>query len=299
MPGYHFKDPHGNFSIVSGNLTRYYSVQVPKDYDATKRYPLIFDYHGNTDTSTQQRNNSLYFQYTNDYLVVYPQGYDRHWEGPKYAVPGVDDLQFTTDLLAHIKSKYCVDDNRTYASGKSNGGGFVDTLACSDQGDPFAAFAMASAALYTDLSLDSCSKRRAILESHGDIDTVVAYTGRNCSAPGLSNAALASCKSSGSEPDIDQWVSWWGQRDCGAHAKPQYVTDQTGYNITTYSCGPWTDVVVHYQVFDLGHCWPSAYGNNTDALTQSASQNCSGDRVLDYTPVVLDFFSRWTLEKAP
>jgi len=231
---------------------------------------------------------------------VYPQGVNRTWEGPKYAVPVVDDLQFTTDLLAYIRGTYCVDPDRVYASGKSNGGGFVDTLACSNNGDEFAAFAMASPALYTDLNLTDCgNKRRAILESHGLFDTVVPYEGRNCSPPDLSRSAEAACVKGGSEPNIDAWISWWGIHDCGIGASPKYVTNRVGYNVTEYSCDGLDDVVVHYEIFDLGHCWPSAWGDNYDALTQPASQNCTRDRVVDYTPVVLEFFGRWTLANAP
>lgn len=62
--GYNYHDSNGNFSIVSNGTTRYYSVQVPQGYNATRSYPLIFDYHGNTDTSSEQRNNSAYFNYT-------------------------------------------------------------------------------------------------------------------------------------------------------------------------------------------------------------------------------------------
>lgn len=72
-----------------------------------------------------------------------------------------------------------------------------------------------------------------------------------------------------------------------------------GYNVTEYSCDGLEDVVAHYEIFDLGHCWPGAWGNNYDALTQPASQNCSGNRVLDYTLEVLYFFGRWTLANAP
>lgn len=166
----------------------------------------MFDYHGATEIATDQCNNTQYFNYTagQNYLVVYLQGINRTWEGPKYAVSGVNDLQFTADLLAHIRAAYCVDSNRVYASGKSNGGGFVDTLACSEYGDEFAAFAMASPALYTDLNLTDCgNKRRAILDCHGFIDTVVPYEGRNCSSPKLPNSAKAACVKGGSEPNID------------------------------------------------------------------------------------------------
>jgi poly(3-hydroxybutyrate) depolymerase len=109
-------------------------------------------------------------------------------------VDGVDDLQFTTYLVAHLQEEYCIDSNRLYASGKSNGAGFVDTLACSDHGDQFAAFAVAAAALYTDSGKDSCTKKRAILESHGLEDGTIPYHPNG--EPGAG----------GPLPDIGEWV---------------------------------------------------------------------------------------------
>ncbi|KAI6883577.1 hypothetical protein KC334_g16165, partial [Hortaea werneckii] len=216
-PGFHTQNANGNLSIESGGLTRYYAVQVPPDYCSSKPYSLIIDYHGAGGNPTQQWNNSQYYNYqrSEDYIIVYPQGYDTHWQGPSYATEGVDDLQFTSDLLAHMESEYCIDSSRVYASGKSNGGGFVDLLACSDAGDAFAAFAMASAALYTDNSLDSCTKRRAILESHGDQDTTIPYHPQE---PG----------SGGELPDVGEWVGWWGERDCGSSAKADVAVVAAG-----------------------------------------------------------------------
>ncbi|KAK5134564.1 hypothetical protein LTR08_006349 [Meristemomyces frigidus] len=286
-PGYHYHDSNGNFSVVSGDVERYYAVQVPEAYDADHSYALIFDYHGNSDNSTIQYNNSQYFNYAaaQQYLIVYPQGYNRSFQGPTYAVPGIDDLQFTTDLLAHIESDYCIDSDHVYASGKSNGGGFVDTLACSDHGDSFAAFAMASAALYTDLNRTACNKKRAILESHGDKDTKIPYVGKKSSH-------------GGPLPNVGEWVTWWGERNCGDDANADATGDLGGYNMTSYSCGNYENVTQHYHFAQLGHCWPDAQGDNYDAGKLN-SQFCSEVRVVDYTSVVLDFFAKWDLGSAP
>lgn len=285
-----FNNDTSTHQLVSGGITRYYAVNIPNDYDddLTKRWPLIVDYHGHGDTPWDQYDNSLYYKYEagQEYLVVYPKGVNASWQGPTYADPNVDDLQFTTDLLAHLRTVYCIDDNLVYASGKSNGAGFVDTLACSDNGDEFAAFAMASAALYTDLSEGSCPKKRAILESHGDKDSTIPY---HPTKEG----------SGGPLPDITQWVSWWGERTCGAGATPDYSGDLGGYNTTTYSCGKYDKVVNHYQVFDLGHCWPSSTGDNFDAQQANQAERKCLDKVLDYTPVVLQFFAQWQLDNAP
>lgn len=52
------------------------------------------------------------------------------WEG----FPGAttDDIGFTMDILDDIESQYCIDTNRVYATGKSDGAGFVGVLACDE-----------------------------------------------------------------------------------------------------------------------------------------------------------------------
>lgn len=64
----------------------------------------------------------------------------------------------------------------------SNGGGFVNTIACSDVGGEFAAFAPASGSYYTDNSGvdDGCKPARSplpLLEIHGGSDDSVHYSG--------------------------------------------------------------------------------------------------------------------------
>ena len=184
---------------------------------------LTTSQHGRGGSSDTQRDTSLYYNYAaaSNYIIVYPQGLDcgqgASWEGPTYACPDVNDVEFVSDLLLYLEDNFCIDESRIYASGKSNGGGFVDTLACSDVGDNFAAFAMAAAALYTDNSLGSCNKKRAILEAHGDADRTI---------PSAGGEALG-----GRIPNIEDWVSWWGERDCGAGDVSTCVERKEGYEI--------------------------------------------------------------------
>ncbi|KAF2758843.1 alpha/beta-hydrolase [Pseudovirgaria hyperparasitica] len=293
----HASGLHTNLPFQSGGLDRTYAVYVPENYNADPSKPrkVVFDYHGRNGSGEGQYNNSQYFAYPtgNTYLGVYPSGYpgkngEPAWQGASYAYPSINDTQFTTSLLAHIAANYCIDLSAVYASGKSNGGGFVDTLACSDAGDAFAAFAMAAAALYTDNSLNSCKgeksgkrKRRAIMEAHGDADGTVAPGG------GIGNG--------GTTPNITTWTGWWGVRDGCAVGDAVPGTDNKGYNTTTYSCGAGLDgVVKQYWVYGEGHCWPSAKGNTTDG-----TRGYCGVHVLNYTPEVIGFFERWTLANAP
>lgn len=286
-----FSNDTAKHNLQSGGQERTYAVNVPSHYNQNPRkaVPLIIDYHGSGGTGYKQYENSQYFKYAagQEYLAVYPQGVDGNWQSANYSTPGVDDLQFTTDLVSHLRTQYCIDDTRIYASGKSNGGGFVNLLACSDDGDQFAAFAMASAALYSDLNQTWCTKRRAIIDSHGDEDATIPY---HPTEDG----------SGGPLPDISRWVRWWGHRTCGRYARSHKSGDLGGYNTTTYSCGRYHDVVSHYQIFELGHCWPSVDGSNWDASDNydQTTRKCL-DGALDFTSKVLEFFAAWDLRNAP
>lgn len=285
----------GSHQIESGGNTRYYTVDVPSNYNdnRTSPWPLILDFHGASRDAANQYNNSQYFAEPrgDEYIVVYPEGMDGKWESAGYAVKGADDLTFVEDLLDHLDQTYCIDSDRVYASGKSNGGGFADMLACSDIGDSFAAFAMAAAALYSDNSykdkaVDGCPKSRAILEVHGGKDSTVPYTGQS-----------AKQGTGGESPDIPDWLGWWARRDgCKKSDDPVVDNDHDGYNVTSYSCNGYDDVVQGYYIPDLNHCWPSADGNNSDA---GARENGCGFRGLDFTAKVLDWFGRWDRNNAP
>lgn len=133
------------------------------------------------------------------------------WQG----TPNVetDDVGFTGAILDQLQSQYCIDRNRIFATGKSQGGGFVGVLAC----DPgmstrIAAFAPVSGAFYeTDfgatceplaLALSPCSPGRRdvpVLNFHGLVDDTIAYSG----GP----------RRGGCLPQIPHWCRQWAQMD--------------------------------------------------------------------------------------
>lgn len=276
-------------TITVGGRPRTFGVYVPTGYNLSPSTPrkLIFDYHGNDGTPEQQHLNSRYFANTDGqkYIVVYPAGVGQSWESAPYATPGVSDLNFTTNLLAYVRSQYCIDSNHVYASGKSNGGGFVDYLACSTNGSEFAAFAMASAALYADNAVDQCAtnRTRAILESHGGSDGTIDYGGHTRKSDG------------GQTPNVRSWIGWWQERDCrGSMANS--TTDGlfvAGYEQITFSCYGYDELVQHYDIYALGHCWPSIDGSNWDSRRSYCRGN--GTQVLDFTSAVVKFFAKWNV----
>ena len=271
-----------NFTTASGTL-RTYLVYIPSTYSVSTRTPLILSYHGASATSQGQEGLTGFSttQYNTDTIVVYPQGINGYWQGAPYSTAGVDDVAFTTQLLANLSATYCVDPNRVYASGFSNGGGFVGTLAC----DPaasllFAAYGVHSGAFYPNVTYTascdptsvsyqypSCLPGRAhipIIEFHGYNDTQIPYFG------GAHNNQCL--------PTIPHWATAWAAREGYPTTN---VTTNLGsgnfqYQFGTSAAGA-PGVITHYEIFGLGHSWATAFNNFTSS------------------PLMLSFFKQWIL----
>ena len=202
--------------------------------------------------------------------ILIKQGY---WEGAPYSTAGIDDIAFTKELLANLSTSYCLDPNRIYASGFSNGGGFVGTLACDTiASNLFAAFGANSGAFYPGVGVDvtncnpynvtlTCSPGRLhqpFLEVHGNADGQIDYTG----GP-HDNECL---------PDIPYYITAWAERE--GYGSANTTTDLGGGNFE-YQFGSldgYSGVVTHYEVNGLGHSW---WGNSS--------------------AIMMSFFGQWVL----
>jgi len=221
-------------------------------------------------------------------IMVYPDGVDGSWAGANYSAVTVDeDLQFVSDLLDALRSEYCVDDSRIYATGMSNGAGFVNILACSPTlSSHFAAFAPHSGAYYLPSSSSpslppaECQPARSplpILSFHGGSDKSVPYDG--------------GAGSGGELPHVmDGWLAdWAGRNGCGARQED----DEFGGDVKHFS---WTcggaqggsgDLVMeHYKIDGMGHCWASTEIN--------FSQIAAGQwpTHIDASSIIMEFFDR-------
>ena len=153
-----------------------------------------------------------------------------------------EDLQYVRDVLADLSNTMCVDTNRIYATGHSNGGGFVDTIACSPVSELFAAFASASGSFYTQNSPGSaCRPARLpvpMLEFHGGADTSVKYAG------GQGQGGML--------PAIPDWLSWWAQRNGCAAENPIEDSFENLVHRRTWNCAGKENLLQHYLVDDMG-----------------------------------------------
>ncbi|KAK0630678.1 Alpha/Beta hydrolase protein [Bombardia bombarda] len=192
---------------------RTYKVFIPPSYSNTRATPVILSYHGGTKTADDQLALDLLTTafFNTEYIVVYPYGVNKTWQGVPHVT--TDDLAFTAAILDQLQHDYCVDASRIFATGKSQGGGFVGQhLAC----DPtlsqrIAAFAPVSGAFYIDdeecsspstIEIKPCSPGRddvPMLEFHGGADDTIPYFG---------GPRRGACL-----PGIPHWIEAWAGRD--------------------------------------------------------------------------------------
>ncbi len=124
-------------SIRVGERTRRYAFYAPARL--APRPALVLALHGSMGDAEQMRRSTAYgFERLADrygFVVVYPEGYERHWndcrrKGP-YAAKrlGIDDVGFMRALAARFRAAHGVDSARVFAVGLSNGGHLAYRLA--------------------------------------------------------------------------------------------------------------------------------------------------------------------------
>lgn len=265
-------DSSQKYELTSGDLERSYVLRLPEGYERRADWPLIVAYHGRGSTGVEVEGYSELSDLPA--VVAYPDGaigtgsgYRKAWQGAPYEAPGVDDVAFTSDLLAAIEADHCIDTTRVYATGKSNGAGLAALLACRLP-ETFAAVAPVAPALYPG-TRTGCAEAppTPILEIHGVADATIPYAG----------------DADRDLPAIPEWVQGWADHNgCTASAT------RTNRDVETTR---WTGCdqgaeVQHVAVAGGGHVWPGgdiySGGGHVTHTIESAT-------------VIWDFFSRHRL----
>ena len=174
-------------TLQFGGRSRSYVVYVPSSVKSGTAVPLIFDFHGHGGSASQEESSSGWKKKADQvgFIMVYPDGVDSSWNVGNCCglamSDNVDDVGFTKAMIEAVSKAACIDAKRIYATGMSNGAGFVHRLGC-EAADVIAAIAAASA----DLVTDPCKPVRPIseLSIRGLSDTTVAYAGGNTGSTG-------------------------------------------------------------------------------------------------------------------
>ncbi len=242
-------------------------VHVPPGYDASSATPLVLNMHGFTSNPAQQ----ITFSGMNPvadaegFVVAYPEGTNNSWNAGlccgTAASSGVDDVGFLREVVAELSNRLCVNPQRVYATGMSNGGYMSHRLAC-EANDVFAAVAPVAGAM----GIADCEPGRAVpvVAYHGTEDNLVTYqNGRSA------------------------MLQWAAQNGCGAEP-----TETTMHGSSR--CERWTECAEGVEVElctleAMGHCWPGG----SEALCIGIIGPYSDE--IDANSHMWSFLSRFTL----
>ncbi len=231
-------------TMQSGGMERSYILHVPPSYDGTRRTPLVLNFHGFGSNARQQ---ALYSGLpakgdAAGFIVVTPNGAGTPQRWNLAASGGVDDVAFARGLLDRVEAQLCVDTQRVFAAGISNGSAFSLRLAC-EMPDRIAAVA-AVAAMYMPLR---CGQQAVgVIAFHGTADPCVPFEG-----------GTSKCGMGLPVPSVETAAADWAKHD-GCSATPSQTSISAHVRTVAYSeCGDDAAVVL-YVIDGGGHTWPGS-----------------------------------------
>lgn len=229
---------------------RTFILHVPPAATPSVPMPLVMNFHGSSRTGAVQEEYSGLAAVADEhgFLLVSPDGGGSPpgWDIPGvYNENGIDDVEFVMEMLAAIGDQYCLDLDRVYATGHSNGAEMASQLACY-RGDAFAAIAPVSGVVFQGCN----SGAIPVLSFHGNWDDAVPYD------YGYSSA--------------EQWAGFNG---CDGGVETEEYSENV--DLVRFTGCPEGAEVVFYSIDGGGHTWPGALpetygeGPTTDEVNAS------------------------------
>jgi len=233
--------------------------------------PLVLMFHGagSNGAATESSTGITAAANRHSFIAVYPNANGKYWNLGGGGATGEDDVNFVSALLDRLDSTLCVNDDRIYATGGSNGGGFVARIGC-ELSDRIAAIAPV-AGLYG--RQPSCKPFRPIpvLEIHGTADQTVPYNGYGPNGQGSVWSFLV---------QWDQWDSCPSTPAVWRRLGPKVLFEGKS------SCAGGTQVA-HIKLIGEPHAWPKP--------VSSAGRGGSQGVSFDAAAAVMQFFDNGTV----
>lgn len=268
--------------IEFGGDERSYLLHVPPAYDGRTRLPVIMLFHGFGGDARDVLHSTRMDELADkeNALIVAPQGSGiiSSWDfGSDSDQPGTD-VAFAHDLLDDVKEAACVDADRVFAAGFSNGSALALALACEDSSD-FAAFAGVAAPFYAKRC--QSAPPRSIIYFHGAADVVVPYSGSKTIIGRL--------------PGVIEAMTTWAMHDeCRRPAQTSTVSKHVELYRWTRCAG--SHDISAYVVASGGHAWPGGIDLRTPAgrngSDAEAVPRTGMTQEINATDLMWSFFSR-------
>jgi len=262
-PGQHPASGLIEHSLMSGGVERTYFVHVPSSYSSDVAWPVIVGLHGIEWRADEWFDATWRAAATQiGYVVAVPEAIDLNW-ADRSTEP---DVPFILAVLDDLEQTLCVDQDRIYVSGASDGADMVTRLACS-AGDRFAAMRPYIGGFYPELfESEGCNQATPV--------PVSTYIGTD---EPYADPIL-----------IDEGFAAWAKRNgCESDPVVEQVTDEA--SVTRYvDCDE--DATVELYLLD---------GVAHEAAQTECSGNIPGFCItypFDTTATMIQFFDRFPVD---
>ena len=257
---------------------------------AAEPLPLVLDLHGYSEPATVHVQLSGLAAYgdTAGYVTAVPQITRPvpRWDSDV----GSPDVRYIDELLDQLEATVCVDTNRVYVAGLSNGAFMTSIVAC-DLSDRIAAVAPVAGIQ----APDDCRPQRPVpvIAFHGTADTFVPYTGGlgpsvaalpNADGTGTIGTGPASSDPVSTGPSVPERAATWAVRN-GCAPDPTETPVSDDVTLVQFACPPGDEVEL-YRIEDGGHSWP---GSQFSAAIASIVGPTTMS--IDATTLIWDFFA--------
>ncbi len=267
--------------FAADGVDGFYLRHVPPSAQPGRALPLVVDLHGYAESAPIQAQMSQLGRFgdTHGFSTITPQG-----QGPIplwNATPRSADIRFIGSLLDEAERTLCIDEQRVYVTGLSNGAMMTSGVACAY---PTRVAAVAPVAGIEDFTGCHAARAVPVVAFHGTADPFLSYTGGlgakslALPAPDGSNRSLgqSGAASATRGPSIPQTTAAWARRNRCA-ATPTSTRVASDVTLIRYRCPNHADVEL-YRITGGGHTWPGsefsrAIASVTGPTTFSISAN--------------------------
>lgn len=280
------EDTTAKKSIEVAGRTRTYLLQLPSNYTAAQRWPLVLvlNHHLLNASDAARITRFDDFAYRNGIIAVFPNSDGTSWDWQESS-----HIAFFNALLDSLEANNSVDPLRIYATGISNGGVMMFKLGC-DLANRIAALSPVAALMPASLA-ENCHPARPIslLEFNGTSDLPMPYEGGIKLLGANFGTRLLSAQAS---------ARWWAKvNGCAQNPNQDILPRKSEDGMDTRreiytGCREGTEVTL-YSIVGGGHTWP---GSSTNLPRITLSGRTSFD--LDANSIIWQFFHAHPLPAA-
>jgi polyhydroxybutyrate depolymerase len=275
--------------LTHQGVARSYFVHVPAALEGRVGVPAVMLFHGGEGDGrdAEEAAGLAAVAQARGFVAIYPNSPGQQWnDGRATTNSGFDDVAFVRAVVADASARFGVDRGRVFAAGMSNGGMFVQRLAC-DAPDLIRAGAAVVANMPADL-VPRCAPTRAVplLLMGGTADPLMPFGGGEIAAARRLGAGVG-----GQVISWPQTVDFWARANgCDSRSGPEQLADaaRDGTRVAREALGGCSAPVVAFTVDGGGHTWPGMEGRER-RLTGPISRD------IDATGTIIGFFAGFGL----